>query len=154
MVESEGKMAKLEKNDKVIILGGGSLPLSALTYTKVFGVQCTCIDIDERAVITSRLLIKHLNLENKIEIQLGDAFEYALEGYDLILVVCLLPKKEALRHVFAENAKSKVIYRSAIGLYKLWYGKTSKEDIDQYRILKAINTDKRYAAASYLITPR
>lgn len=152
MVESEGKMAKLKKNDKVIILGGGSLPLTALTYTKIYDAHCTCIDIDRQAIKTSKKLIKHLKLESKINIHHGDAFTYPLQGYDLILVVCLLPKKRALKHVFAENKNAKVIYRSAIGLYKLWYGETIEDELKEYKILQKINTDKRYAAESILVT--
>lgn len=152
MVKSEGEMADLQKNDKVIILGGGSLPLTALTYTKVFDAHCTCIDIDQQAVETSKKLIEHMRLQDNIDIKYGNAFEYPLENYDLILVVCLLPKKKALEHVFSENKSAKVIYRSAIGLYKLWYGQTQDQDIEEYKILKKVNTDKKYAAESVLVT--
>jgi hypothetical protein len=151
MVESEAKIANLKENDKVIILGGGSLPLTALTYTKIFNAQCTCIDIDRQAVKTSKELIKHLNLQNKIDIHYGNAFDYPLKEYDLILVVCLLPKKKALAHVFKENNQAKIVFRSAIGLFKLWYGETSDEDLSEYKILKMVNTDKKYAAQSGLI---
>lgn len=152
MVESEGKMAGLKENDKVIVLGGGSLPLTALTYTKFFNAHCTCIDIDKQAVKTSKELIHHLNLQKKIDIHYGNAFDYPLQGYDLILVVCLLPKKKALEHVFKENSNAKIVYRSAIGLFKLWYGETSEEELQEYKILQTVNTDKKYAAQSSLIT--
>lgn len=152
MVESEGKIAKLQEGDKVIILGGGSLPLTALTYVKAYNACCTCIDIDRQAVKTSKELVKHLKLEKKIDIHYGDAFTYPLQGYDLILVICLLPKKRALKYVFEENKRAKVIYRSAIGLYKIWYGETLESELSEYKILQKVNTDKRYAAESVLVT--
>ncbi|MFW5703718.1 MAG: nicotianamine synthase family protein [Patescibacteria group bacterium] len=151
MVVSEGNLADLKKGANVIILGGGSLPLTAITYVKTFNVTCTCIDIDQNAIFTSKKLIKHLNLEKEIHIEYGNAFNFPLKDYDLILVVCLLPKKPALQHVFAENKSAKVIYRSAVGLFKLWYGITNEKELSDYTIAKKINTNKEFAAESVLV---
>ena len=154
MVEEEGKLANLSSGDKVIILGGGSLPLTALTYARVFNASCTCIDIDQDAIKTSTDLIHNLGLSDKIIIKYGDACNYPVKDFDLILVVCLLPKKPVLKNIFIQFKKAKVIYRSAIGLYKLWYGETNEEELFEYSIVNRVNTHKEFAAESVLVIPK
>ena len=53
-VEREGLAAGIGKNSKVLLMGGGSLPFTAIALHKFFGVTCTCIDIDPEAIDLSK----------------------------------------------------------------------------------------------------
>lgn len=153
MVEREGKMAGLQSNDRVIVVGGGSLPLTALIFNRVFDAQITCIDIDIQALDFANSFVQNIGMQEKISNIYGDGHNFPMKDFDLILVTCSMPKsKELFSHIFTETDSAKVIYRDPLGLYKLWYRAATPEDIEGHTIVRTEESNKQWAAKSTLIT--
>jgi histidine 2-aminobutanoyltransferase len=137
LVKREGLMAKLNDISDVLVLGGGAVPLTAIMYNKLFGCNVNCIDIDSEAISISKKLLEKLRIK-RISVEHQDATESPIKAYDLILVTThCMPKREIFRHLFEKIDKSKVIYRTPIGLFKLFYDETKKSDISGFKRIKS-----------------
>lgn len=155
-IKKEGLMAGLKKTSKIIILGSGYLPGTAILLNKIFKTQCCCIDNDKKAVKTSRILIKKMTLENNIVIKHGDATTYPLDGYNAIFITgSSFPKKDIFTHIFNKKTNNtKIIYRRPLGLYKMWYVPSSSEDINKFKIIKKNSYEDSYPFDSVLLVKR
>ena len=155
-IKKEGLMAGLKINSKIIVLGSGYLPGTAILLNKIFGIRCHCIDNDVNAVTKSRKLIKKMKLEDSISIKFGDATKYPLEDYNAIFVTgSSFPKKDIFAHIHNKKTNNtKIIYRRPLGLYKMWYTPSSLEDINKFRIIESIDHCNNYPFNSVLLTKR
>lgn len=151
-LRKDGLMADVKETTKIVILGSGYLPGTALLFNKIFKVKCMCIDNDIDAVHTSRKLIKKLSLDQAITVKFGDATNYPLADYDLIILTgACFPKKDILDHVQKTAEDAKIIYRDPQGLYKLWYVPTSPSEIRKFKIIKKINHGNNFPFDTILL---
>ncbi len=154
-LKTEGIIAGINGSSKIIILGSGYLPGTAMLLTKLFNVKCTCIDNDIEAIATSRKFIKSLSLDKKIYIEFGDATTYPLDHYDCIYVTgSCIPKQAIFDHIYNEVNNAKIIYRKPFGLYKLFYTPSSSKEINKFSIVKTIDHGKNYPFDSVLLTKK
>lgn len=155
-LKKEGLMAGLKKASKIIVLGSGYLPGTAILLNKIFKAQCYCIDNDVEAVRSSKMLIKKMALEKEIFIMFGDATKYPLDGYNAIFVTgSCFPKKDIFTHIFNKKSNNtKIIYRRPLGLYKMWYAPSAPEDINKFKIIKKISHSDNYPFDSILLVKR
>lgn len=153
LLQIEGSMAELKNTSKIIVLGSGYLPGTALLLSKFFKANITCIDNDLESIDYSKKLIKKLSLESEIHIKFGDATTFPIDSYDAIFITgSCIPKKAIFNHINNETKKAKIIYRNPIGLYKLWYTPATSKDIEKFKILKRIDNCKEYPFDSMLLT--
>lgn len=76
---------------KVLFVGSGPLPLTAILLARHFGFTVTCIDRNEEAVAISKKLIEKLNLDHLIEVVHIAILDYTdLAHYDLIFLAALV----------------------------------------------------------------
>ncbi len=154
-LNKEGLMAKMKDTSKIIILGSGYLPGTAILLNKIFKAKCTCLDNDIDAVKTSKKLINKLSLDKEISVEFGDATIYPLADYDVILVTgACFPKKDIFDHILKEVGNTKIIYRKPMGLYKMWYTPSSQDDINKFKIIKSIGYSGNYPFESVLLTKK
>ena len=116
------------KNHKILFVGGGPLPLTAIMLAREFGAPSTVIDIDETAVALSRQLITRLGLGSMVRILRDDARQFRDYGkFSSIFVAALaglLPShKEDIFLRVKQKAKKEthIIARSSWGNRRLLY---------------------------------
>ncbi|MDH7506532.1 MAG: methyltransferase [Candidatus Thermoplasmatota archaeon] len=104
------------KNDKKILhIGCGAYPISALMLASLDNVEIVAIDSNYKAIKLAHKIIQKKNLENKIKVEYGDGTNYPLDGFDTIIISgCSIPKIKVLNHII-KNAKSdsKIIIRES-----------------------------------------
>jgi precorrin-6B methylase 2 len=117
LVDKEIKMAEISKNDKVVVIGCGALPITAILVSLKTKAHVVAIDKDKRAVKEAYNYIKNHHLESSIEIQYADGNVYPLKKFDVIYLTYGLKKKEDIFNYIVNNSKnnSRVIFRTAIG---------------------------------------
>jgi len=151
-LKKDGLIADVKSTTKIVILGSGYLPGTALLFNKIFKAECTCLDNDIDAVNTSRKLIKKLSLDQAITVQFGDAVNYPLAGYDLIILTgACFPKKDILNHIQKVAEDTKIMYRDPQGLYKLWYVPISQKEIGKFNIINKINHGNKFPFDTLLL---
>lgn len=112
---------------RVLFLGGGPLPFSALLFADA-GYSVTAVDYDTEAVSLGGKLIKRLGYEEKINIELSSAKEFsAYHEYDAIILGALVgetakEKEDLILHIMTKSRKdTSILCRSVDDLCEFLY---------------------------------
>lgn len=112
-VEKEISLAQIKESDKVLCIGGGAVPITAISINKKTGADVDVVDIDQEAVEKSRVLLKKLGLRKNIKVKLAHGQNIGIKDYSVIHVALQAePHSQILENIFkqAEN-KNRVIIR-------------------------------------------
>jgi predicted O-methyltransferase YrrM len=103
----------LNKCKKILHIGCGAYPVTALILSQLDNVKIVTIDKSHRSIEMAKEIIKKKDLENKIFAEQADGAIYPIDGFDTIIVSgCSTPKIPIYRNVI-KNAKPycKIIIR-------------------------------------------
>jgi precorrin-6B methylase 2 len=116
MVRKELNMIKINNKNNILVIGSGTLPATPILVAHKTKAKITAIDIDEKAVKKSTEYIKNLNLQDKINVRLGDGVTYPLKDFDTIFILYGIRKKrEMISHLSKNVEKStKIILRTIL----------------------------------------
>lgn len=145
IVKREIDIARIKNSDRVLIIGGGAIPSTAINIARNTKAMVDVIDIDMEAVEKSRKLIKRLNLEDKINIDLKDALKVDSKNYDVIHVALqVTPKEEVINNVWDKSKKgSRMLIRQPKKLLKRFYSNISEEFLNRERINYEISLENK-----------
>lgn len=103
----------LKNNKKILHIGCGAYPLTALVLASLDNVKIITIDNNPKTINIAKNIIQKKKLDNKIEVQYGDGANYPLDGFDAIIISgCSVPKIKVLNHVIKNTkSNSKIIIR-------------------------------------------
>lgn len=100
VVEKEIELAQLKPGEKVLQIGAGSIPFSAVYLARLARVFVCAIDIDRQAVERARRWTRELQLEAQIEVEYGDGKDFPLAGFSAAFVALQAePKAEIITHL-------------------------------------------------------
>lgn len=122
MVRRESQAAAVGPKDRVLCIGGGICPYTAILFHHYTGAEVTVIDHDELCVEHCREFLKGLGLTG-VQVQLADGREVDYSGYSVIhLALQISPKEEVVRRILAQaQAGTRVLVRmpkeGVAGLY-------------------------------------
>jgi len=103
----------LKDDKKILHIGSGAYPVSALILAEINNSEITAIDSNRRSIKFANEIIHKKNLDDRIKVEYGDATKYPLDGFDTIIISgCSVPKIQVFSHII-KNAKSnsKIIIR-------------------------------------------
>jgi len=103
----------LKDDKKILHIGCGAYPISALMLASIDNAKIVTIDSSHRTIKLANKIIHKKNLDDKIKAEYGDATSYPLDGFDSIIISgCSIPKIKVFSHII-KNAKSnsKIIIR-------------------------------------------
>ena len=130
LIENESQLAKFNEDKTFVFLGSGPLPLTLIMFNKVFGCKCIGIEQMENVAVLSRKVLKRLELDEDIEIVVGDEKVIEDLDYDILMVAALAEPKD---RVFANiweyvDEKTPVIYRTYTGMRAILYAPVLDKD--------------------------
>ncbi|MBU0496751.1 MAG: hypothetical protein KKG04_02205 [Candidatus Thermoplasmatota archaeon] len=96
VIDAELSMLNLRDTDRVIVIGSGAIPVTAILITRKSKVRVTTIDIDPEAVARATLLIHRLGLQQQINVMLADGFSYPLHAFTVIFLLYGISHQERL----------------------------------------------------------
>lgn len=146
VAEEEKLLAKYcsAKQKRMLFVGSGPLPLSALLFAQNYKWQVDCLDKDEQAYLAGARFIHSQNTNGNIRCIHEDIYQYKqLRKYDIIVLGALVgsdheQKQEIMKHLATHtNAETKLLVRSAKGLRTLLYPELKLEIIKFWKILEA-----------------
>lgn len=115
MIENEIILADISKNDKVLHIGCGPIPVTSILIAKKTGAQITAIDTNSRSVKQALRILSVLKISDKIQISHANALNFPLEPFDLIIVSQgIRPYNETLEYI-AKSIKreTQVVFRTS-----------------------------------------
>jgi len=111
----EREYFNLNDSKKILHIGCGFYPITAMILAEMDGTSIVTIDKKERSVnLAKKFLIKN-NLDDKIQAIVGDGTKYPLDEFDTIVISgCSEPKIDVFTHVFKNSkSKTKIIIRDS-----------------------------------------
>jgi len=102
----EFEIVDINENDTILHIGCGPLPNTLITLAQHFKANYTGIDKDKEAVKIARKIVKEYRLNIKIEE--GDAIDYPLQHFDIIIVSYGVEPKEKIFKRLRKETKENV----------------------------------------------
>jgi nicotianamine synthase len=113
---------------RILFIGGGPLPLSAILMAQIHNIQVDILDKDETACSASKDVLQALGLEDQIRVIHGDiSHTKTLETYTTVILAALVgesqqEKDKILQHIAEHTHKGTcLMLRSVQDLGKLLY---------------------------------
>lgn len=82
------------KENKIVFVGSGPLPMTAIDMHLQTGAKIVCIDNDPEAVSLSRQMIENLGLSDNISVHQAEGDKFDCDGSDIIFVAALATQKD------------------------------------------------------------
>ncbi len=101
VIEREIALAEIESRDRVLNIGCGAAPFTALLLARHTGARITCLDRDPQAVAQAGRLVRRLGLQGSVDIQLGDAAHSAPPFDVAVVALQTIPKLGVLHRLAA-----------------------------------------------------
>ncbi len=142
----------LDRNSEcsIAVLGAGSLPLTQIYLARKYQYQSVGIERDSKAVCLANMLIKQLDLENRVHVIECDARNYSFKNIDHVMLLAdCEPKKAILDHIY-HSTHATVSYRSPHRLYRLFFPCVNEEDIEFFTIKKSFLDREKFFEVTIL----
>lgn len=123
MVREEIKLANVRSSDKVLCIGGGSIPCTAIELAKQTNAQVHVIDIDKDAVKCAKKVIAKLGLHENITVINRKGEDIDIAPYDVIhIALQVSPKEKVLKNIWEKAREgNRIIVRMPRKSLKLFY---------------------------------
>ncbi len=114
IVEKEVLLSSAKRTDKILCVGGGYFPCTAILFHKLTGATVTVIDNDKDAIEKSTDLIEKMGLQNKVLVKYTDGVDVSAEDFDVIhIAMQISPKETVFKHIHSTMRKdAKVLVRT------------------------------------------
>jgi D-arabinose 1-dehydrogenase-like Zn-dependent alcohol dehydrogenase len=113
VVKNEIELGNITCRDRVLCIGGGSLPCTAIKIARQTGAKVYVIDNDPAAVKAADKVIRGLNLHNKIKIIFSDGSEVDPKDFTVVhIALQVFPKDIILKHILRKAREgTKILMR-------------------------------------------
>lgn len=133
-VKEETQSFQIGRESKVLFIGAGSFPISAMTIALETGAEVLCSDIDAEAVCLGRRVVQQSGLESKIRYTAAHWTERSfLQEASHIVIASLVPNKseviDSLKPLL--HAGTKIMVRYGNGLKSI-FNYPLEEDLSEY----------------------
>lgn len=139
----------------MLFIWGGPLPLTSIILALHYGIQSTIIDNSKEAVDASRWLIRALNLDTMIHIELWDARSYeSIVHFDLCYIaslVCIWNEQDAIIKNISKLAVNNFLIRTSEDKRQILYKKASERILKKYLKTQMIVHPKNDIINSFIL---
>lgn len=113
VVNNEIKLAAITEMDRVLNIGCGGIPFTAILIARLTGARVLALDCDKEAVEVARRCVAAQQLENLIKVLHLDGTEVIPFDFDVALVALQArPKKAILDNLLQScNSKARLVFR-------------------------------------------
>ena len=129
IVANEIALGKIRCDDRVLCIGGGPLPFTALEIADKTGAEVEIIDNDMYAVEAAKKLIKRLNMSDKINVVYGDGREIDTSKFSVVHVALQAkPHDSILKNVWKKSGDgTRILLRRPHDNLEMLYSELSEE---------------------------
>lgn len=118
----EARCAQIGPHSKVLFVGSGALPVTAVTLVRELRCQVTCLDRDREAAELSRKALAQLGCPEGLRVVHGSLADVDVESYTHVWIASLVPNKLDVLRVLARRAHplARVLVRYGEGLHRIF----------------------------------
>ncbi len=126
VVNNEIKLAAISERDRVLNIGCGGIPFTAILIARLTGARVWAIDCDKQAVEVARRCVAAQQLENLVTVVHLDGTDIIPFDFDVALVALQARPKEAILENLLQSSDSKA---------RLVFRRPRREMAHQYDLL-------------------
>ncbi|WP_031516003.1 nicotianamine synthase family protein [Desulfofalx alkaliphila] len=123
IVKREVELGHIIPEDRILVIGGGPLPCTAMEIADQTGAKIVVVDKDPKAVEIARRVIKRYNMEDQIKVKLADGINISAVDYSVIhvaLQVC--NRTKVLQNILSKAPQgARILVRSQRDVLKRMY---------------------------------
>lgn len=114
IVTKEVALSSTTREEKILCVGGGYFPCTAILFHQLTGAKVTVIDIDPLAVEASTKLVAQLGLSEVVTVSLSDGNQVNVSEFDVIHIAMQVSPKEDIFNYIRSNMQShaKILIRT------------------------------------------
>lgn len=122
-VQREIDLAGITSSDRVLNIGCGAVPFTAVYLSLLSGAEVCALDLDREAVERARAYLKKKELPGRIQVVEGDGALYTSHGFTAVVVALQAePKEDILNNLFSWSPPgSRFVFRQPSPLYENHY---------------------------------
>lgn len=153
LIKNEIKSASISQNDKVLFIGSGPFPISAMLFNQFVGCKIDCYEKEQDRVQLSRNVLSYLGFGKKIQVFTKKGEKLDTKKYTVIIIALLAkPKNKILNRIFKiARSGTKIISRTADGKRKGFYEETDKKLYKCYKVIGKIRAVGNQTISSVLL---
>lgn len=123
---------------KMLFIGSGPLPISAIVMHLQTGVPVDCVALDSSVVPVSRQVVENCGFGSLVRVQGSADADYDVSDYDLVVVGLLARRKKAILTKLRKRCRPgcEILCRTSHGLRQLIYESASERDLRGFHIKK------------------
>lgn len=147
------------ESHKVLFIGSGPLPLTAVVLAMFFGQECTVMDKDKDAVKISRKLINCLRLDKKIEVIESSAESYKnYSEFNIVILAALAGALESQKKIIIKQVEKNtkpgthLLARSSYGTRRLLYKPVKLDYFDVYKPIAEVRPHNEVVNSFFVLT--
>lgn len=152
-LKNEIKLAKINSKDKVLFVGSGPFPITAILIHELTHSQVDCVEINKNSAKLSKKVIDYLSHSDSINIINKDALTIDYSNYTVIVIAILAkPQDKLLEAMWKQISKgSRIIYRTADLIRQAFYEKTKANILKKYRPFEKGKIGDKHTISSILL---
>lgn len=141
VVQREIDLGGITHRDRVLNIGCGAIPFTALLLARMTGAGVTAVDRDPEAVGRARKCVKRMQLSEAISVEVADGRRISAEPFSVTVVALQAePKEEILENLLSTGREGlRAIFRSPSAAFDSNYDClpvqcTPAGEIDQHKL--------------------
>lgn len=146
--------AQIDSTKRVLFIGGGPVPKSAIRITKETGAVVDVIDNWPEGITLAHKTIDRLGLQAKINILPGDGLSFPISAYKVIFIAThVIPFNEILTRMINDaEVGTYIIFRKPGPFFAHLYSRANKNTVSY--AAQEIECSRLQAFRSYIIKTR
>lgn len=153
LIKNEIALANIKKDDKVLFIGSGPFPITAILINKFSGCSVTCVEKNKNRSLISRQVIQSLGLSKNIRVFNGKGENMGVNSFSVAIIALLAkPKSEILDNLLRQAMTgARIICRTSDGARQAFYEQTNPGIFSRYKIIDKIVAGENQTISSVLL---
>ncbi len=154
IVEKEARLANLNETDRVLCIGGGSVPWTAMLLASLTGANVDVVDTDHRAIYNGQRVVEKYGLKDKVKVMRSNGLWMDVFVYDAVHIALQVTPKDEMLDYLTNRCRpgTRIIMRMPKETVAHDYSKVSDVQLKDFNWLRAdVGTDFNTMADTLLM---
>jgi predicted GNAT family N-acyltransferase len=149
------ELLSIGHSDRVLMVGSGPLPISAILFHQQTGCQVDCLAQNPDTMPLSQKILEKSGNGGSVRVFDGTEAEYNLSNYNAVIVDVLSRPRKAILKALRKRCRPscEILCRTSFGLRQLFYKALSDQDLRGFHVKKQFMAKGRQILSIYLLEP-
>lgn len=129
----------VSEKKRMLFIGSGALPVSAIHFCRNFHLTVECIDVDSEAIELSQRLVEKLQINQYFQFHHINVLNFLnFQEFDFIIVAAMAGVRRAEKQSIIQHLANHidrnipVVFRTVFGIKQIWLPHVQQKDLNQF----------------------